>query len=452
MGKEVESAVKIPEAVQSLLIQLEEAGYEAWCVGGCVRDSLLGRTPGDWDVTTNALPEETLKVFGSAAFPTGLKHGTVTVKTEELSVEVTTYRVDGPYHDHRRPDRVMFTRSLEEDLARRDFTVNAMAINIRGMICDPYDGQADLKSGVLRAVGDPDLRFEEDALRILRGLRFAAVLGFALEEETGKSIHRNRTLLEAIAPERIQVEFFKLLCGKAAVKILREYPDVIGVFWPEILPMVGFDQRNYHHCYDIWEHTLHAMAHTPQDLILRCSALLHDVGKVDCFTVDEEGTGHFYGHPKASARKADEMLRRLKCSNDFRFTVVRLVEWHDKVFPQTEKSVRRALMQLGEEDLRRLIAIKRADNLAQAPEFHGTQAQINAFEAIMEQLLAEKACFSLKDLAVNGKDITAIGYQGTIVGEILDYLLEQVVDGELPNQRDVLMAVAGTFSVGRASE
>lgn len=444
--------VKIPENVQLLLLALEQAGHEAWCVGGCVRDSLLDRVPGDWDVTTNALPEETMRVFGAAAFPTGLKHGTVTVKIGELSVEVTTYRVDGPYRDHRRPDQVTFTRSLEKDLARRDFTVNAMAINLRGEIRDPFGGQTDLENRVLRAVGEPDLRFEEDALRILRGLRFAAVLGFTLEEETGKSIHRNRTLLEAIAPERIRVEFFKLLCGKAAVEILRGYPDVIGVFWPEILPMVGFDQRNYHHCYDIWEHTLHAMAHTPENLVLRCSALLHDVGKVDCFTVDEQGTGHFYGHPKDSARKADEMLRRLKCSNELRFTVVRLVEWHDKVFPQTEKSVRRALMQLGEEDLRRLIAIKRADNLAQAPEFHGTQARIDAFEAIMEQLLAEKVCFSRKDLTVNGKDITAIGHQGKVVGEILDYLLEQVVDGELPNERDALLAAAGTFSVDSASK
>ena len=209
---------------------------------------------------------------------------------------------------------------------------------------------------------------------------------------------------------------------------------------------------NVAYCYDIWEHTLHALAHTPPDLVLRCSALLHDVGKVECFTVDAEGTGHFYGHPKVSARMAEEMLRRLKCSNDLRCAIVRLVEWHDKVFPRTEKSVRRALMHLGEEDLRRLIALKRADNLAQAPEFHGTQAAIDTFETILEEVLRSNVCFSRKDLAVNGKDITDIGYQGKMVGEIIEYLLEQVVDGELPNNREALLAAVGTFSPATASK
>ena len=439
--------MEIPKNVRALLGRLEERGYEAWCVGGCVRDSLMGRIPGDWDVTTSALPEQTMAVFGDSALPTGLKHGTVTVKIDGTSIEVTTYRLDGDYHDHRRPDRVTFTKSLEEDLRRRDFTVNAMAMDLRGELRDPFHGQADLENKILRAVGDPDRRFHEDALRILRGLRFASVLSFSIEEETGRSIRKNRMLLQSIAAERIQTEFFKLLCGTHAVEILRAYPEVIGVFWPEIIPMVGFDQRNHHHCYDIWEHTLHAVKHTPNDLILRCSALLHDVGKLKCFTIDESGVGHFYGHPKVSAQMAEEMLRRLKCPNDLRFTIVRLVEWHDKVFPRTEKSVRRALMNLGEEDLRRLIAIKRADNLAQAPEFHGTQGEIDKFEAILEEVLSSDACFSLKDLAVNGNDVTALGFSGRAVGDILRHLLEQVVDGELPNQRERLLEAAGTFSV-----
>ena len=437
--------MEMPKNVQNVLFALEKAGYEAWCVGGCVRDSLLGRVPEDWDVTTSALPEETMAVFGDAALPTGLKHGTVTVKMEGTSVEVTTYRVDGAYHDHRRPDSVSFTRSLEEDLRRRDFTVNAMAMDLRGQLRDPFGGQADLQSKLLRAVGEPDRRFNEDALRILRGLRFEAVLGFTIEEDTGESIRRNRELLQSIAAERIQAEFFKLLCGGHAVEVLREYPEVIGVFWPEILPMVGFDQRNYHHCYDIWEHTLHAMSYTPNDLVLRCSALLHDVGKVECCTVDETDVGHFYGHPQVSARMADQMLRRLKCPNDLRITIVRLVEWHDKVFPRTEKSVRRALMNLGETDLRRLIAIKRADNLAQAPEFHGTQKEIDRFEAILEEVLKAQACFSLKDLAVNGNDLTAIGFKGKEIGTILRCLLGKVVDGEIPNDRVVLLKMARTF-------
>ena len=300
-----------PESVRTVLGTLEAAGYEAWCVGGCVRDTLLGRVPGDWDVTTSAMPEETMAVFGKRAFPTGLQHGTVTVRTHHEAIEVTTYRVDGEYRDHRRPDSVTFTRSLEEDLRRRDFTVNAMAMSLRGELRDPFGGQMDLKNSVLRCVGEPDRRFGEDALRILRGLRFAATLGFTIEQETAESIHRSRNDLKDIAVERIQVELFKLLSGRNAAEILRQFPDVIGVFWPEVLPMVGFDQCNHHHCYDVWEHTLRAVEAVPCDPILRCAMLLHDIGKPACFTMDEAGVGHFYGHGAISRELADGMLRRL---------------------------------------------------------------------------------------------------------------------------------------------
>ena len=429
----------MPEIVGQVLTALEGAGYEAWCVGGCVRDTLLGRHPGDWDVTTNALPEETMAVFGERAFPTGLQHGTVTVRVAHQTVEITTYRVDGEYHDHRRPDRVTFTRSLEEDLARRDFTVNAMALDLRGNLRDPFGGRKDLERGVLRCVGDPDRRFEEDALRILRGLRFAAVLGFSVDPATGVSIHRHGELLRDIAAERIQVELFKLLCGGHAAEVLREYVDVTGVFWPELLPMVGFDQRNRHHCYDVWEHTLHALEAVPADPVLRCTMLLHDIGKPACFTVDEKGSGHFYGHPEVSRDLADGMLRRLKCGTAFRETVVRLVAWHDRDISRTERGLRRALRALGEEDLRRLIAVKRADNLAQAPEFRDTQAEIDRAETIMEKLLAENACVSLKQLAVNGRDLMELGLSGPTVGQTLSALLDRVVDGELPNERSALL-------------
>ena len=429
----------IPEYVQKVLVALERADYEAWCVGGCVRDSLLGRYPDDWDVTTSALPEETMAVFSGHAIPTGVQHGTVTVRSDHKSVEVTTYRVDGAYLDHRRPDSVTFTRSLEEDLQRRDFTVNAMAMGLRGEVKDPFGGQVDLKDGVLRCVGDPDRRFGEDALRILRGLRFAAVLGFAIDPETAESIHRNRNLLKEIAVERIQVELMKMLCGPFASKVLREYPDVVGVFWPEILPMVGFDQRNYHHCYDVWEHTLHALDATPRDAVLRCAVLLHDIGKPDCFTVDEGGVGHFYGHGAVSLELADEMLRRLRCSNEFCDTVVRLVEWHDRMIPVNEKGVRKALRRLGETDLRRLIAVKRADNLGQAPEFWGRQQELDEGEAILEKLLEEDACFSLKQMAVNGHDIIRLGITGPQIGQTLDALLDEIVNGTLPNEREALL-------------
>ena len=436
---------QIPKYVKNALSAMESAGYEVWCVGGCVRDTLMGRIPGDWDVTTSALPGETMAVFGSYAFPTGLQHGTVTVRQDHQAIEITTYRVDGAYRDHRRPDSVAFTRSLEEDLRRRDFTVNAMALSLRGELRDPFGGQADLARGILRCVGDPDQRFNEDALRILRGLRFAAVLGFEIDAATGENIHRNRALLREIAPERIRVEWMKLLCGKNAAKILREYPDVIGVFWPEVLPMVGHDQKNYHHCYDVWEHSLHAMMAVPPEPILRCAALLHDVGKPDSFTVDEAGVGHFYGHSALSRDLTDRMLRRLKCSNEFRETVVRLVEWHDRDIPRNDKSIRKALRVLGEEDLRRLIAVKRADNLAQAPEFHSRQEEIRKAEVILEKLLEEDACFSLKQMAVNGHDLMALGLTGPTLGKTLNLLLDQIVNGELPNEKEVLLERARKF-------
>jgi len=446
--------MNVPEYVKNILLALETAGYEAWCVGGCVRDSLMGHIPGDWDVTTSALPEETMAVFGDHAYPTGLQHGTVTVRALHESVEVTTYRVDGAYHDHRRPDSVTFIRSLEEDLRRRDFTVNAMAMDLRGTLKDPFGGQADLRKGILRCVGQPDLRFAEDALRIMRGLRFAAVLGFEIERETAESIRRNKENLKDIAVERIQVELFKLLSGKTAVEVLRQFPDVIGVFWPEILPMVGFDQKNHHHCYDVWEHTLHAITEVPNDPVLRCSVLMHDIGKPACFTVDEQGTGHFYGHGAISCEMADSMLRRVKCSNELRNNIVTLVEWHDREIQRTEKAVRRALRRLGEQTLRQLIHVKRADNLAQAPEYRHRQAEINLAEEILDRLIAEDACFSLKQLAVNGRDMMRLGLEGPEVGKMLNALLECVVNGEVPNKREVLLheATLKIREVGEAAE
>ena len=432
----------IPKSVQEVLGVLTAAGHEAWCVGGCVRDLLLGRTPEDWDVTTSALPEETMALFGGRALPTGLRHGTVTVRTDMGGVEVTTFRCDGTYHDHRRPDGVTFTRSLEEDLKRRDLTVNAMALGADGTLRDPFDGRSDLRAGVLRCVGEAERRFDEDALRILRTLRFAAVLGFSIEQETAAAIHRQKALLADIAVERVQAELFKLLCGKGVLPVLRAYPDVLGVFWPEVLAMVGLDQRNHHHCYDVWEHTIHAVAAVPAEVELRCAALLHDVGKPAVFTVDEHGVGHFHGHGAVSETMADQMLRRLKCATELRETVVRLVAWHDRNIPRTDKAIRRALGKLGQRDLRRLIALKRADNLAQSPAYFGRQRELDKGEAILERLLAENACFSLRQLAVRGDDLTALGLSGPAVGRMLQTLLERVLDGEAPNEREALMKTA----------
>ena len=434
------TTVTIPAPVGELLKTLEAAGYGAWCVGGCVRDALLDRMPGDWDVTTSARPEETMALFAGRAVPTGLRHGTVTVKTEQGGVEITTLRRDGAYRDHRRPETVTFTDSLEEDLRRRDFTINAMAADLQGTLYDPLGGRADLTAKVLRCVGEPDRRFGEDALRILRGLRFAAELGVTVHPDTAVAIHRNRELLRAIAPERIWAELKKLVSGKWAAEVLRAYPDVAGVFWPEILPMVGFDQRNGHHCYDVWEHTLHAMEKVKPEPELRLTMLLHDIGKPNCFTVDGLGCGHFYGHPAESARMAEAMLGRLRAETVLRETVVQLVAWHDRNIPRTRPGVARALGALGERDLRRLLDVTRADNLAQAPASRFLQGEIDRAECILDQLLVEGACISLRQLAVNGRDLLAMGLSGPAVGQTLRELLNAVLDDSLPNERHALLA------------
>jgi len=335
---------------------------------------------------------------------------------------------------------VTFTDSLEEDLRRRDFTINAMAADLQGTLYDPLGGRADLTAKVLRCVGEPDRRFGEDALRILRGLRFAAELGVTVHPDTAVAIHRNRELLRAIAPERIWAELKKLVSGKWAAEVLRAYPDVAGVFWPEILPMVGFDQRNGHHCYDVWEHTLHAMEKVKPEPELRLTMLLHDIGKPNCFTVDGLGCGHFYGHPAESARMAEAMLGRLRAETVLRETVVQLVAWHDRNIPRTRPGVARALGALGERDLRRLLDVKRADNLAQAPAYRFLQGEIDRAECILDQLLVEGACVSLRQLAVNGRDLLAMGLSGPAVGQTLRELLNAVLDDSLPNERHALLA------------
>ena len=429
---------QIPEEVKNVMTRLEAAGYQAWCVGGAVRDLLLGRAPGDWDVTTNALPETVLELFDPRALPTGLKHGTVTVGGGR-GVEVTTFRRDGDYLDHRHPERVEFTGSLTEDLARRDFTVNAMAMDLRGGLADPWGGRADLAAGVLRAVGTPEARFGEDALRILRGLRFAARLGFAVEAETGRAMVNRAADLREIAPERVRVELEGLLCGDHAAQVLLDWPEVLGAVLPEILPCVGFDQRSRYHCYDVWEHTARAVEAAPPQPIPRWTMLLHDLGKPNTFTLDEGGEGHFYGHWRESVRLAEAILDRLRFDNRSRRTILNLVERHDCELPLTQKAVRRNLARYGEETVRLLLAVKRADNLAQAPAFHGRQQGIDQWEALLNMTLAEDSCFSLRQLAVKGNNLTEIGLKGPVVGKALNDLLELVMDEELPNDRTVLL-------------
>jgi len=437
--REIVNQMTIPVPVKTILSILEESGYTAHCVGGCVRDALLGREPNDWDVTTSAKPERVMELFAGQAIPTGVQHGTVTVQAGGMSVEVTTHRKDGLYLDNRRPSCVDFSASLEEDLARRDFTVNAMAMDLRGTLTDLFGGREDLSAGVIRCVGDPEQRFREDGLRIIRALRFSAQLGFSVDRETSAAIRACRELLRNIAAERLEVELTKLLCGKRMLDVLLGYPEVLGVIMPEILPAVGFDQRNRHHCYDVWEHTARATAAVEADSVLRWTMLLHDLGKPDSFVLDEKGSGHFYGHSEKSVFFAAGILERLKMDHKRRDQILTLIRWHDSALYPSEKCVRRALRKFGEQGLFQLIAVQRADNLAQHPAYLQKQLHLDSVEQLTATVLQQKQCFSLAQLAVKGNDLTELGIKGKSVGLLLHKLLGYVVDGVCDNEKSALL-------------
>lgn len=430
---------QIPAAARRVLEIMENHGFAAYLVGGCVRDLLRGKRPQDWDMTTNARPEQVMALFEGAAIPTGLQHGTVTVREGESSFEVTTFRKDGDYGDHRHPDHVTFTDSLAEDLMRRDFTINAMALDLRGELTDLYGGREDLAAGVIQCVGDARRRFDEDALRILRGLRFAAALGFELEDETERGARAMAPLLNSVASERIQEELLKLLCGDHVVPVLLRYPDILGVFLPEILPSVGCDQRNCHHCYDVWEHIAHAVGFAAPEGELRMVMLLHDLGKPACMTVDEEGVGHFKGHAEESYRLGATILGRLRFSRDSTERILSLVKRHDAPIEPTERAIRRVLHKMTPEGAWDLLRVKRADNLAQAPAYLGRQQEIDGLERLLQSVLDRNSCFSLKQLAVNGNDLKERGYRGPEIGRALRWLLNAVIDGRLPNEKNALL-------------
>lgn len=428
-----------PGAAKALAL-LQAAGYEAWIVGGCVRDALLGLPPKDYDLTTSALPEETQRIF--AAYPrieTGLRHGTVTVLLEGEPLEITTYRVDGVYSDARHPDGVTFTRSLRQDAARRDFTINAMAYAPGQGLQDFFGGQADLAQGTIRAVGRAETRFHEDALRILRALRFASVLDFTLEAETHQAALACAPLLAAISPERVFSELGKLLCGKAAGRVLRTYPQVLGAVVPEILPMVGFDQRNAHHCYDVWTHTAVAVDHVPPELPLRLAMLFHDIGKPDTFSLGEDGQGHFYGHARRSVEQAEAILTRLRAPRQVRETVLLLVRYHDAVLEESPQRVRRWLHKLGPDRFFDLLAIQRGDAAGLAPADCTRLEGFQRLEILAREVLSQAPCLTVRDLAVGGEDLLALGYRGPAIGRALRALLDQVLSETVSNEKNTLL-------------
>ena len=451
------SELTLPIHVAGLLDRLKQSGFSAYVVGGCVRDSLLGLMPHDWDICTSALPDQMQAVFsGLHTVETGLKHGTLTVVVEHVPYEVTTYRVDGDYTDHRHPDSVRFVDNLTQDLARRDFTVNAMAWSPDTGLADPFGGQQDLAAGLIRCVGEPSQRFEEDALRVLRALRFASVYGFAIEPATASALRVKAPDLKLVAGERIREELLKLLCGKAAGRVLREYPEVLAEIVPEIRPMIGYDQQNHHHSYDLWEHTVRGVEGVPADPVLRLAMLLHDTGKPAVRTTDEKGEGHYRGHPKVSEEIARRTAERLHLDNAFRDRLCTLVLHHDTPLRtqggeiNTDRSfLLRRLNRFGEEDLRALFLIHRSDRIATGyTTAEREDARLRERMAALDALLAEQPCFTLKDLAVNGRDLMAAGLRGKAVGEALQMLLEAVMDGKVPNEKRPLLRYLSENPVG----
>ena len=435
-------SMDIPAYVGGCMEALEQAGFAAYAVGGCVRDALLGRTPHDFDLCTDARPEQTRAVFsGRPLVLAGEKHGTVGVVTPEGVVEITTFRQEGGYGDNRRPDWVDFITDLREDLARRDFTVNAMAYSPARGLADPFGGRQDLEKKILRAVGDPDTRFREDSLRILRGVRFCAAYGLTPDAETEAAMLRQAHLMEHLARERVFEELNRLLPNITAPQLLRFAPVLAAVI-PELGPMIGFDQHSPHHAYDLYTHVAHVVEAVPGEPVLRWAALLHDIGKVPTFTRDENGRGHFYGHAQAGEDMAEQVLRRLKAPTALREQVKQLIGLHMTRLEPEKKRLRRMLNRLGTDTVLRLLDLQQADMGSKGT---GTAEEMGQFAPVREllaEILAEDSCLSLKDLAVNGSDLMALGYSGREIGRELDRLLELVLEETLPNTREALLAAA----------
>ena len=438
--------MQIPNSITYILDRLEQAGYEAYIVGGCVRDALMGQKPHDFDITTSALPEETMQVFSDMrVIPTGLKHGTVTVLYDSEPIEITTYRIDGEYADGRHPDEVRFTRSLAEDVSRRDFTMNGIAYSPKRGLFDLSGGAEDIRRGVIRCIGDPDRRFGEDALRILRALRFSAVLGFEIEKDTADSLRRNKELLANVSGERILTELQKLLCGANAGAVLRSYPEVFAQMIPELATCIGYDQHNRYHSLMLYEHLVEAVENTPAEAGLRLAMLLHDIGKPLTQSEGPDGQWHFYGHAEKSAELSQAVLDRFHASSVLRFRVHEIIKYHGMVPENTDKYIRRRLAKHGLSMFRDIMLAHIADDSAKA-QF--AQERIPVWQDIIrraEEIDSQKPCLSIKQLAVNGKDLSVLIPPSPKTGEVLKFLLDGVLDGRFNNDRDELFVQARRY-------
>ena len=432
--------IRLPYEVERIIGLLEEQGFEAYAVGGCVRDSLLGRKPDDWDITTDATPDQVRRIF-RRTIDTGIEHGTVTVRMHGQSFEVTTYRIDGDYSDGRHPDEVRFTPSLEEDLKRRDFTINAMAYHPKRGFVDLFGGRQDLKEQTIRCVGDPLERFGEDALRMLRALRFSAQLGFAIDEETFAAIRRLHQTIDKVSAERIQTELVKLLVSEHPERMLDVYESGLSAaFLPEWDVLFETPQNTAHHCADVGRHSVMVMQALPCDRVLRIAGLLHDIGKPLSRKTDEKGIDHFVGHPQVGEQMAKKILRRLKFDNDTIYNVARLVRFHDERPKPTARNVRRLAARVGDDAMEPLFALKRADIAGQS-DFHRDEklADVDALEVFYRKSLEQKDCLTQKDLAIGGAELIALGIEkGPQIGRILKTLLAEVVDEPEKNTAEYL--------------
>lgn len=434
--------------VKTVLSTLKSNGFSAYLVGGCVRDQLLLRQISDYDITTDATPDEILKVFDSFhTIKTGIKHGTVTVIIDKTPFEITTFRTDGIYQDNRHPSDVRYVKNLKEDLARRDFTINSMAMEENQTIIDYYNSIDDINNKIIRCVGNPDMRFKEDSLRILRALRFSSQLGFKIEDDTKAAIYENKHLLHNISAERISQEFSKLLLGPFVTDVLIEYKEILAVFIPEFIPTFNFDQHTKHHCYDVYTHIVKSVESVPQNLNLRLTMLLHDIAKPECYVYNNFDGGHFKGHQLPSSKMAYTILKRLKYPNKTIEYVVELIKEHDNRFPATEKSVKKFISKHDENFFYDYILIRTADTLAQSDYQRKEKLEnISIIKEIGQQIFNSKECYNLSKLDITGHDLISSGIsQGEIIGEILDYLLEGVIEGNFPNNKLVLISEAKNF-------
>jgi len=430
----------LPQEVTDALARLTDAGHEAYLVGG-VRDLILRREVHDWDLTTSALPDEIKAIFSDCSQNTvGERFGTVVIHFGNVFLDITTFRKEGDYKDHRHPGSVQFTKNLFEDLKRRDFTINAIVYHPKKGFRDFFCGKRDLKKRLIRAIGDADQRFRQDAVRILRALRFASVLGFDIEEKTRAAIHRNKELVLTVAPERILPEFTRMLCGRNIRYVLTEFADVIGTLVPEILPAIGFSQHSPFHQYDVWQHTVHAVAFSEPNPITRLTLFFHDISKPGCLTMDSTGRGHFYAHPKKSARMANAIMQRMKFPTKQTELVTLLVSLHDS-HPNSAAEIKRLLAAVGKENFHTLISVMEADTLAHSKwSIKKRMQHVHQIRDTGNKILESGECYSLEGLAIGGKDLEALGFRGPKIGELLKFTLNKVIDGEWKNDAVVLLS------------